>query len=76
MLVDLDERGCGKNSAAEGAKRSASKLEIMEGKNGTFCRGLSEKNVSSAEDVLQLMQNAQQQRHIGETKMNKHSSRS
>jgi len=76
LLVDLDERGCGKNSAAEGAKRSASKLEIMEGKNGTFCRGLSEKNVSSAEDVLQLMQNAQQQRHIGETKMNKHSSRS
>lgn len=76
LLADLDERGCGKNSAGEGGKRSVTKLEIMEGKNGTFCRGLSEKNVFSADDVLQLMQNAQQQRHIGETKMNKHSSRS
>ena len=39
-------------------------------------RGLVAKEVGSAEDVLNLMQTAQQQRRIGETKMNKHSSRS
>ena len=62
-----------------GEKRSAhgvTKLEIMEGKNGTFCRGLSSKKVEVAEDVLALMQKAQQQRKIGETRMNKASSRS
>lgn len=53
------------------------KLEIMNGKNGgTFCRGLTEKEVNSASDVLGLMQRAQQLRKIGETKMNKESSRS
>jgi len=56
--------------------KRATKLDIMEGKNGTFCRGLSEKEVTSAEDVLSLMQKAQLQRHVGETKMNKESSRS
>ena len=40
------------------------------------CRGLSEKTVKSAADVLKLMQKAQHQRKIGETKLNKHSSRS
>ena len=38
------------------------KLEIMEGKNGTFCRGLIEKEVTSASDVVALMQKALQQR--------------
>ena len=52
------------------------KLEIMESKEGPFCRGLSEVSVKSAEDVLNLMQEAQQNRRVGETKMNKHSSRS
>lgn len=40
------------------------------------CRGLTEKQVNTAEDVLKLMQKAQQQRIVGETKMNKASSRS
>ena len=39
-------------------------------------RGLTQKEVKSAEDVLNLMRKAQNQRKIGETKMNKHSSRS
>ena len=52
------------------------KLEIMNGKNGTFCRGLTERQVNSASDVFELMQRAQQLRKIGETKMNKESSRS
>ena len=53
------------------------KLEIiMGGKNGPYCRGLSEKVVESPEDVLELMKTAHQHRQIGETKMNKSSSRS
>jgi len=57
-------------------KRKRPKLEIMEGPDGPFCRGLKGIEVSSASDVLHLMQNAQQQRKVGETKMNKQSSRS
>lgn len=55
---------------------NAKKLEIMNGKSGTFCRGLKEREVRSAADVLKLMQRAQNYRKIGETKMNKESSRS
>jgi kinesin family protein 11 len=82
----------------------AVKMDIMEGKDGTFCRyddssscmlieispcfshiatrssnlrrGLTEKQVHSAADVLNLMQRAQHSRMIGETRMNKSSSRS
>ena len=66
--------------AEEGSNNQSSnphqKLEIMEGKNGPFCRGLLEKEVTSAADVLLLMQKAQQQKKVGETNMNKSSSRS
>jgi len=41
-----------------------------------FCRGLSESKVTSAEDLLLLMRKAHEQRHTGETDMNKESSRS
>jgi len=69
-LRDLLDDGTAKMNDKQG------KLEIMEGKNGTFCRNLTEREVKSAEDVLNLMQKAQQQRIVGETKMNKSSSRS
>ena len=59
-----------------GTQYLGKKLEIMNGKSGTFCRGLSKIEVHSASDVLDLMQRAQQLRKIGETKMNKESSRS
>jgi len=52
------------------------RLEIVNGKHGTFCRGLTEKEVKSSEDVLKLVQMAERSRKIGETKMNKQSSRS
>lgn len=52
------------------------KLDIMVGKNGPFCRGLSESQVESADDVFALMRRAQNQRQVGETNMNKQSSRS
>lgn len=63
---------------ADNSKTSAKveRMDIMEGKTGTSCRGLTEKPVQSAEDVLSLMQKAQHSRMIGETKMNKASSRS
>ena len=53
------------------------KITMMESKSsGVFCKGLSAKKVRSAIDVLQLMQKAETKRRVGETKMNKHSSRS
>lgn len=52
------------------------KLDIMVGKNGPFCRGLSSTTVESADQVLELMRKAQDQRQVGETNMNKQSSRS
>jgi len=55
---------------------AATKLAIMEGENGPFCRGLSETKVTSASDLLELMQIAHRQRQTGETDMNKESSRS
>ena len=51
-------------------------LAIMEGKNGPFCRGLSKIEVKTAADLIDLMRTAQQSRRVGETNMNKQSSRS
>jgi len=56
--------------------RDGEKLEIMNGKEGNFCRGLVELEVETLEDVLNLIHKAVQSRRIGETKMNKRSSRS
>ncbi|CAB9508005.1 Kinesin-like protein KIN [Seminavis robusta] len=61
------------NNSSSGVQQ---KLEIMEGKHGPFCRGLSEKEVATSADLLSLMEKAQQQRRVGETNMNKQSSRS
>jgi hypothetical protein len=57
---------------------TATKLDIVQGgtKKGVYCRGLKEQAVYSADDVLKLMQRAAQARHVGETRMNKQSSRS
>ena len=52
------------------------KLDIMESKTGTICRGLTQKEVKTPDDVLELMKTAQNQKRIEETKMNKQSSRS
>ena len=52
------------------------RLEILEGHDGPFCRGLTSVRVETAKDVLDLMMKAQQYRKVGETKMNRHSSRS
>ena len=52
--------------------KKGTKLEIMMGgKNGPYCRGLSEKVVKSPEDIIEIMRLAKQHRQIGETKMNK-----
>jgi len=61
---------------ADGDQRRHNKVEVMEGKDGIFCRGQIQKDVNSAKDVLSLMRKAQQFRKIGETTLNKQSSRS
>ena len=66
--------------APEGVKPE--KLQIVEApKNdkkhkGVYCMGLSEHEVQSPDDVLKVLQEAQRRRQVGETKMNKFSSRS
>ena len=52
------------------------KLEIFHGKNGTSCKNLIQKEVHELGDVLDLIKKAELSRKIGETKMNKQSSRS
>eukprot|EP01043_Picozoa_sp_COSAG02_P013707 COSAG02_NODE_553_length_20425_cov_17.986372_16_plen_1498_part_00 len=56
------------------------KLMVAEDKSkggkGVHCHGLSEVHVAAPEDVLQKLQEAQDRRIVGETKMNKQSSRS
>ena len=64
------------NPSAKGTGGGTTKLAIMEGENGPFCRGLSESKVTNAGDLLTLMKKAHQQRMTGETDMNKESSRS
>jgi Kinesin motor domain len=85
-LCDLLAEGDGTTGAPSAPPRSPKrgsttstthqKLEIMEGKNGPFCRGLSEREVHTSSDLLGVMRLAQQQRKVGETNMNKQSSRS
>ena len=55
---------------------TSSTVTIMDGPDGPSCRGLSEQEVSNASELLDLMRMAQQQRKVGETNMNKQSSRS
>lgn len=53
------------------------KLRIVEDKSrGVFCMGLSELEVVSAEEVVELLQLAEERRRMEETRMNKKSSRS
>ena len=54
-----------------------SKLQIHESREaGVYVAGLREDIVTSAEHVLQLLEEGERSRHTGETKMNKSSSRS
>lgn len=54
-----------------------SKLQVHESREGyPFVAGLREDIVTGAEQVLALLDAGEQHRHIGETRMNKNSSRS
>lgn len=54
-----------------------SKLQIHESReNGVYVAGLREEIVTSMEHVLQLLEDGERSRHVGETRMNKNSSRS
>jgi centromeric protein E len=53
------------------------KLQVHESReNGVYVAGLREEIVTSVEHVLQLLEEGERSRHVGETKMNKNSSRS
>lgn len=53
------------------------KLQIHESREaGIYVAGLREEIVTSCEHVLQLLEEGDRLRHVGETKMNKNSSRS
>ena len=53
------------------------KLQIHESKEaGVYVAGLQEDIVTSPEHVLQLLEEGERSRHVGETRMNKNSSRS
>ncbi len=55
----------------------STKLQIHESKeSGVYVAGLREDIVTSVEHVLQLLEEGERSRHVGETRMNKNSSRS
>eukprot|EP00578_Thalassiosira_sp_NH16_P029435 CAMPEP_0181087506 /NCGR_PEP_ID=MMETSP1071-20121207/6308_1 /TAXON_ID=35127 /ORGANISM="Thalassiosira sp., Strain NH16" /LENGTH=1240 /DNA_ID=CAMNT_0023169397 /DNA_START=70 /DNA_END=3791 /DNA_ORIENTATION=- len=76
LLVDSPHGSGSVSHGGSAGQQYSTKLDIMEGKNGDLLQRLIEKRVHSASDVLTLMQKAQHSRMIGETKMNKSSSRS
>jgi kinesin family protein 11 len=56
---------------------NGSKLKVCEQKNGKIhCMGLTEKRVTSTEEITTVISSAQQRRQVAETKMNRASSRS
>ena len=69
--------GKGGQERAPAAKKNGG-LRIVEGagSTGVYCKGLKAQKVESVADVIQVLQSAQERRSIGETKMNKSSSRS
>jgi hypothetical protein len=67
LLLEDGEGGGGKLMIAEDKSR---------GGRGVHCHGLSSKPVGSAAEVLDRLRAAQERRRVGETKMNKQSSRS
>ena len=75
-LCDLLSEGINEHTSYRSSPKNLHGLNIMESKDGVVCRGLTTKVVNSAADVLAIMTLAQKQRKIGETKMNKKSSRS
>ena len=59
------------------ARNTNTKLQIHESKeSGVYVAGLREDIVTSAENVLRILDEGEGSRHFGETRMNKQSSRS
>ena len=76
LLAGEDSSTGNSKTPLKNNKDAKDALAIMEGKNGPFCRGLSQIEVKTASDLIDLMRTAQQSRRVGETNMNKQSSRS
>ena len=59
------------------ARNTNTKLQIHESKeSGVYVAGLREDIVTSAENVIRIIDEGEGSRHFGETRMNKQSSRS
>ena len=73
--VEAKSSGPGKTSSKESA---GARLRVVEGAGnaGVYCLGLTSQKVETVADVLKALQDAQERRSVGETKMNKASSRS
>ena len=83
LLVSAETDGSGDDTTSSKPSKTATQLRLVEDAStktkkgkGVFVMGLTEENVTSPEDVLQLMRRASEKRQVGETKMNKQSSRS
>eukprot|EP00948_MAST-09A_sp_MAST-9A-sp1_P003312 g3312.t1 len=77
LLKDAENTG---NFSSTNSSSTDQKLRIcshkINGRETIKCVGLSEVQVHSPEEVLDILQKAQAKRQVAETKMNKHSSRS
>ena len=73
LLLDVDPDDV---AAATARSKSLRLVEDPQKKKGMFVLNLTEETVRSPEDVLGLMTRAATRRQVGETKMNKQSSRS
>ena len=77
LLLDVDPDDIAATKAKEKQLRLVEDPGTAKKKGrGMFVMNLTEETVNSPEDVLALMQRAATRRQVGETKMNKQSSRS
>lgn len=75
------EEGAPSSSSSSSSSSSASSkdvklLKILKTQTGIVVNGLEEITVDRADDVFRLLDSAMQRRHVAETNLNKHSSRS
>ena len=77
-VAQADMGATAKAGALAAAAGAPAKLQIVDGGKGGGVRvmGLSEVSVASKEDVVAVLRAAQEKRRVGETRMNKASSRS
>ena len=79
-MLPLKPLACTRQGPGKAADKGGdAKLQIVDdrskGGKGVHCHGLTEVPVSSSDEILEIIHRAQERRQVGETKMNKASSR-